>query len=217
MPRKKVGPPAPKRKAQPSLKVEPFTEEQKLKIIEWLAAGLTTREMNVIAATMKPPFILTSSETHYYRLSRQIDVEAARKARESEVMNSGFALRERRVEALNSLSMKIFDELNADKGSKLWLSMVKGIGSGDDYERIEYKEFNKAEIDALRNLLDDIASEVGGRVRRTDITTKDKPITPASSLDPRLWKDLSDDELAILERAAEILERSTDINEDDTA
>lgn len=184
---------------------ERFTEVQKLLMIQWLAEGLTVNEINALAAKAKPPFIATGAELSYYRISRQIDVEEARRARESEIISTGFALRERRVEALNSLSMKIFQELSLKKGSKLWLSMVKGIGSGQDYERITYQEFNKAEVDTLRNLLDDIAIEVGGRIRRTDITTKDRPI--GNKLDSRLWKDLSDDELAILERAAEILER----------
>jgi hypothetical protein len=39
----------------------------------------------------------------------------------------------------------------------------KGIGSQDNYERVEYEEFNKAEVESLRGVLDDIAREVGDR------------------------------------------------------
>jgi hypothetical protein len=62
--------------------------------------------------------------------------------------------------------------------NRIWLDQVKGIGSQDNYERIEYIEFNKAEIEALRGILDDIASEVGHRIKKTDLTSGGKSLTP---------------------------------------
>lgn len=210
MPKKKLKVLTPKgaRRALKSAKEQNvFTPDQQMKIILWLAEGLTTKEISVKAAMEKPSFYVNAQDVYYYRVTRQIDVDQAKRARESEALSSGFALKENRVTALNELAAKIFGELMSDKDSKLWLKMVKGIGSGLDYERIDYEEFNRAGVETVRGLLDDIALEMKDRVRRTDVTTKDKPITSGSGLDPALWKNLSDDELEILERAAEILER----------
>lgn len=183
-----------------------FSIDQQFLIVQWLAEGLTTKEMNQRAAVVKPPFTISAQEAYYYRVTREIDVEEARKARSSEALNSGFAVKENRIAAMNELATKIFEELLGE-GGKLWLQNVKGIGSGPDYERVEYEEFNRSGVEALRGLMDDIATEVNQRIRRTDVTTKDKPIQ-GSGLDPKLWKDLSDDDLEVLEQAAEILERS---------
>jgi hypothetical protein len=92
-------------------------------------------------------------------------------------------------------------------GDKMWLLQVKGIGSHDNYERVEYWEFNRSEVESLRGVLDDIASEVGERIRKTDLTSGGKPL-PRPGIDPKQLKNLSNDELIALETAAEILERS---------
>lgn len=184
-------------------KPETFSIDQQFLVIQWLAEGLTTKEMNERSATAKPPFTITSQEAYYYRVTRQIDVEAARLQRESEALNSGFAVRENRIIAINKLATKLYAELTDETNSKLWTDMAKMLGPGQTYN---YVEFNKAEIDALRGLWDDMALETGGRVRRSDITSKDKPLG-GTGLDPAVFKDLSDEELEILEHAMEIMER----------
>jgi hypothetical protein len=122
-------------------------------------------------------------------------------------LTTGFALKENRVQALQSLAKKMLEELTRDQDNRLWTTNAKGIGSGDDFERYDYEEFNKAELDSLRGVLDDIASEIGERVRKTDLTSGGKPL-PRPGIDPKQLKNLSNDELIALETAAEILERS---------
>lgn len=211
MPNKKRGSVPPKKKKPkakvyrpPSSEVVVFTEPQQLLIVQWLAEGLTTREMNALASAQKPPFSITPSEAYYYRVSRQIDVTQALKMRESEAFNSGFAKKENRVIALNNLGQRIYEELGREGG--MWLNMVKGIGSGQDYERIEYVEFNRAQIEAFRNILDDVATELGQRVRRSDVTSKDRPLA-APGLPASAWSKLTDEEVELLERATEIVDR----------
>lgn len=203
MPRKKYYKPRP-----PEERFQHFTEPQRLLIIQWIAEGLKTKEINERAAAQKPPFVVTANEIYYYRITREVDIQAARLARVSEVVNTGFALRENRVLALNNLAERIYNELM--ERDKLWLPNAKGIGSGPDYERIDYEDFNRAGVEAVRGILEDLAQELGERVRRTDITSKDKPLPSAGPvISAEALKNLTDDELSILERAAEILERKS--------
>jgi len=55
-------------------------------------------------------------------------------------------------------------------GGFLWLDQVKGIGSGDVAQIVDYEEFNKGEVDAYRGVLDDIAKEMGHRVQRQEVS-----------------------------------------------
>jgi hypothetical protein len=59
----------------------------------------------------------------------------------------------------------------------VWLPDVKQIGSGEDVERVDIERFNAAIISEYRSVLDDIAKETGGRIRKSEIAGKDgKPL-----------------------------------------
>lgn len=47
--------------------------------------------------------------------------------------------------------------------------LLRFLGSGPMSEKVEYEEFNKAEVDAYRGVLDDIAKEVGDRQKVVEI------------------------------------------------
>lgn len=49
---------------------------------------------------------------------------------------------------------------------RLWVKDVKGIGRGEDFERVEIVRFNQALLAEFRATLDDIAKETGGRIHR---------------------------------------------------
>lgn len=55
----------------------------------------------------------------------------------------------------------------------VWLPDVKQIGSGEHAERVDIERFNSALISEYRSTLDDIAKEVGGRVKKNELTGKD--------------------------------------------
>ena len=58
-----------------------------------------------------------------------------------------------------------------------WLEDKKGVGSGAVAEIYDFLRFNKAEIDAYRDVLDDIAKELGGRVVKSELSWQDgKPL-----------------------------------------
>jgi hypothetical protein len=124
---------------------------QKEHLLTLIAAGLKTREINRRAGKFRKPYTVSRQQVDYYRDSRGVALKAIEADSESEALRTGHALRENRVETLNELA----ELMKADLlGGKLWLRRGKAAGE---------KEFNLTELKALRDLLDDIAKEVGGR------------------------------------------------------
>lgn len=181
---------------------------QREALLKWIAEGLESDEINKRAAKFKPPFKVLRSQVVWYRKTRGVKLEEIQEAGEASALTTGLALKENRVATLQKLANRLLEDLFGEGDeNKLWLTMVKGIGSYDNYERVEYQEFNRSEIESLRGILDDIASEVGERIRKTDLTSGGKPL-PRPGIDPKQLKNLSNDELIALTTAAEILERS---------
>ncbi len=145
-----------------------LTQEQRLQVLQWLAEGLESPEIAARAAAAVPPFTIARSTLSHYRATRQIEATPARIAiqaqAEGAALNAGYLTAAQRVEKLSRLA----DQLEADltTGGKLWTHNVKSIGKGNDFERIEYEEFNAAEVREYRGILDDIARETGGRIAK---------------------------------------------------
>jgi len=57
---------------------------------------------------------------------------------------------------------------DGDKGDRRWVKDVKGIGRGEDFERVTIERPNAAWVTQFRGLLDDIAKEVGDRKPKDD-------------------------------------------------
>lgn len=186
-----------------------LNKAQKEALIAWIAEGLESDEINKRAAKFKPRFSVLRSQVTYYRNSRDHKLEELQESGEINALTSGLALKENRVATLQKLANRLLEDLFGEgEENRLWLTMVKGIGSHDNYERVEYQEFNRSEIEVLRGLLDDIASEVGERVKKTDVTSGGKALPRPINFDE--LRKLTDDQLAILENAADILESGTD-------
>ena len=163
-------------------------KEQKEAVIAWCAEGLQSDEINQRAAEFEPPFTVSRSQVDYYRQSRAVDINAIRATGEFDALNHGLAIKAERVNVLKRLASKLVEDLLGEN-SKVWTDNAKSIG----FERYDFKEFNKAEIESLRGLLDDIASEVGGRVRKAELSgAGGKPLIPAQL--PFDLSKLDDDE-----------------------
>lgn len=143
---------------------------QKRELLKWIAEGLQSDEINERAATFDPPFSVSRQQVDYYRKTRHIDLETIAKIDEKTAMVEGYALKEYRVYKLSMLAALLERDLF---GGFMWLDQVKGVGSGEVAQIVEYEEFNKAEVDAYRAVLDDIAKEVGGRVTKQEVSGKD--------------------------------------------
>lgn len=109
-------------------------------------------------------------------ISHKIAAEAEAKA-----FSSGFALRYKRIEKLNELAELLLEELLTE--DKRWLPDVKQIGGGEYAERVDIVRFNSPLIRQFRETLDDLAAEMGERVKGLQITGKDgEPLLPMSDL-----------------------------------
>jgi len=155
-------------------------------LLQWVGEGLESDEINKRAAKFKPRFSVLRSQVVYYRKSRHVQLDALKNAGEMVSLTSGLALKENRVRLLQELANKLKDDLFMN--GKLWLLQVKGIGGKKNFERVEYYDFNSSEVAQLRGVLDDIASEVGGRVSNVDLSTKGKPIKGYVGITPDVWK-----------------------------
>lgn len=140
---------------------------QKDAVLEWIGEGLETDEINKRAAKFKPRFTISRRAVAHYRKTRGVKLEEILEEGETSSLKTGLALKENRVAKLQLLADKMLADLLDKDDSSMWLLQVKGIGSQDNYERVEYLEFNKAEVDAVRGVLDDIAAEVGERVKKS--------------------------------------------------
>ena len=136
-------------------------------MLAWIAEGLRSDEINARAATITEPFSIDRRQVDYYRRTRKADLEAISKIGETTALIEGFALKEHRVYKLSILAALMEKDI---MGGFLWTDQVKGVGSGDIAEIVDYEEFNAAEVIQYRGVLDDIAKETGGRAIRNEHT-----------------------------------------------
>jgi len=133
---------------------------QKEAVLKWIAEGARTDEINAKAKDFKPPFHVDRQQVDYYRKTRRVDLLAIKKVSEEKALIEGFALKEHRVYKLSILAALFEKDLF---GGFLWVEDVKGVGTGDAAEVVDFERFNSAEVMQYRGVLDDIAKEVGGR------------------------------------------------------
>lgn len=145
---------------------------QRQALLEWVAEGLQSDEINLQAKEFDPPFSLSRATITHYRKTRAVDIQRVISEGEHEALSTGLALTSERVKKLKALALRLERDLFGDGiDDYVWTDQVKGVGSGLTAEVVEYEEFNSAEIAAYRLLLDDIAKETGGRVQKSDITS----------------------------------------------
>lgn len=109
-----------------------------------------------------------------------------RTARREEAMQTGVALPGERVRKLKRLEADLEDQLyetsdeypahHVGHRSRLWVRDVKQIGGGPHAREVEIFRYNSALISDYLQVLDDLAKETGGRVKRADVTSGGQPL-----------------------------------------
>ena len=163
---------------------------QKEAVLKWIVTGLQSDEINERGADHAPAFAVSRQQVDYYRKTRAADIKALVMVGEQEALAEGLAVTGQRVIALKKLAALMERDLF---GGFLWLDQVKSIGAGDCAEVVDYEIFNKAEVDAYRGVLDDIAKETGGRVTKQEITGKDGG---PMAFDAGAWREKREQRLA---------------------
>jgi hypothetical protein len=107
--------------------------------------------------------------------------EDRKNAERVRVMNEGLALDYQRVQKLLRLADFLENQLylKDDQGRfpNVWMADAKMIGTFPKQERVDLVRFNAQLIEQYRKTMDDIASEVGGRIQKQDITSGGQAIT----------------------------------------
>lgn len=140
---------------------------QRSQLLEWVAAGLETGEINTLAESFDPPFSVSRAQVDYYRKTRKVDLQELLKDEQFDALTSGLSIKAERVKRLQLLAALMEEDIF---NGVLWTEDVKMIGSGDNQERVEFEEFNSSEVVQYRGVLDDIAKELGQRVQRNELT-----------------------------------------------
>lgn len=146
---------------------------QKRELLKWIGEGLSSSEINERAASYKLPFSVSRQQVDYYRQTRKVDLETIARIDEQTALTEGYALKEHRVYKLSILARLLEEDLF---GGLLWTEDVKGVGSGPIAQIVDFEEFNGAEVSAYRGVLDDIAQEMGGRIKNVDVKSGGKAI-----------------------------------------
>ena len=142
-------------------------KDQRNQLLEWVAAGLETGEINQLAGNFDPPFLVSRAQVDYYRKTRKVNLKELVQDEQFDALTTGLAIKAERVNRLQLLAALIEEDLF---NGVLWTEDVKMIGSGEYQERVEFEEFNSSEVVQYRGVLDDIAKELGHRVQRNEVT-----------------------------------------------
>lgn len=144
-------------------------KSQKEKLLEWISEGLQSDEINARAAVFDPPFDVSRQQVDWYRSTREKNIAALTAVGEYDALTAGLAIRSERVRKLQQLAALMEKDLF---GGFLWTDQVKSLGSGEFMEIVDYEEFNTAEVQQYRGVLDDIAKEMGERKAGVELTGK---------------------------------------------
>ena len=104
-------------------------------------------------------------------------IEQVKNEERDRILAEGLALDYERIKALNKLAelldRQLYETDDTGKYVNLWVTDVKGIGRGVDFEKVNIVRFNSNLVLQLRGVLDDIAQEIGGRKKKIEHGTED--------------------------------------------
>jgi len=127
-----------------------LTDDQKLLIQEWVAAGKTNREIIRLAAEHDPPFEVKGANiSKNFRKPVQEKVRQIREEQETEAVRAGLAAKEERIQLLEKTAQFLFERID-----KIPLLQMQSV---------------PAYVNAMRGCLDDIAKELGQRNSKIDV------------------------------------------------
>ena len=127
-----------------------LTNDQKLLIQEWVAAGKSNREIIRLAAEHEPPFKVNGANiSKTFRKPVREKVEKIREKKEEDVLRSGLAVKEERIRMLEETAQYLFSEIRKIPAARA--NLVPGYVNG------------------MRGCLDDIAKELGQRSNKIDV------------------------------------------------
>lgn len=127
-----------------------LTNDQKLLIQEWIAAGHSNREIIRLAAEHDPPFVVKGANiSKNFRKPVAEKVREIREEKSDEAIRSGLEAKEERIRLLEKTAQYLFERID-----KIPLLQMQSV---------------PAYVNAMRGCLDDIAKELGQRNSKIDV------------------------------------------------
>jgi hypothetical protein len=100
--------------------------------------------------------------------------EAIKNVERDAELNYGLALDYERVRKLKRLAdfleAQLYEQGTEGQFHNVWLPDVKVVGHGDSAEAVDIERFNSGLIIQYRETLEDLAAEVGGRIKRQELS-----------------------------------------------
>jgi len=124
-----------------------LTNDQRLLIEEWVAAGKTNQQIIRLAAEHDPPFVVKSANISKTFRRQSVQKEAViHEERRAEAITAGLAEKDARIRMLEKTAEYLFDMV--PRTATMQLPSV---------------------VNAMRGCLDDIAKELGQRSSKVDV------------------------------------------------
>lgn len=159
-----------------------LTAEQRKKVIEWAAEGLSYNEINARAGAESPPWGVTYKYLYSLRTKLPKKYQDIRDAFEREYLENGLAKKAARIQKLESLVEKL-DQVIEERGRDEHLQEIPGGKTGlivREYKALDLPVYkvDTAVIKEVRDLLRQIAVETGDWTEKKDVTSAGAPLTP---------------------------------------
>lgn len=165
--------------------------------------GALVQNYNAVKKSLAPTqslgtLAVWSSGFQWARRAAEYDAqyEIQKTADYERVMSEGLARASERVLKLMELAAllesQIYEQGEGGELHNLWVPDVKQIGRGDFAERVDIERFNPSLISEYRAVLDDIAKEVGGRIKNMDIKSDGKQLTAPAIYLPAVVEDTNE-------------------------
>lgn len=159
-----------------------LTAEQRKKVTEWAAEGLSYTEINTRAGAESPPWGVTYKTLDGIRKKQSKKYLDIRESFEREMMQEGLARKAVRIQKLESLCEKL-DQVMKERSADESMQEVPGGKTGlivREYKGLDLPVYkvDTAVIKEVRDLLKQIAIETGEWTEKKDVTSDGKPLTP---------------------------------------
>lgn len=162
---------------------KPLAKEKVEYILELIGEGMSNAE--IIAACKRDGIEVSRQTIRNFRHTRAVEIKDVIQRYEAEAIQSGLARRMERVAELKDIYARLKAELDA---GALWVIHPRSMRGDEGYTIVEERIFNSNLIRELRQTLEDIAKEVGGR-QSEDLLSGGSNLKGYMIVSPDAWPD----------------------------
>lgn len=176
-----------KNPAKNETKKKRLTRAQRSALLAWVAEGCSQQELEARAQSFKPAFTFSHQTVKRYRDKARVEIKKIKEEKDKNAIAAGYEQKDFRVQKLAELARLLERDIF---GERLWLEVIKIIGIRTQKEI----KFNADEVSQFRGVLDDIAKELGERVKRSELSGPGGGAIPVDMVERALKKIYGDED-----------------------